>query len=203
MVKSKWENVLQACNQKDKIALGIYFDGKWYHQNIKFLSKLFDFCLLCEDNTCLEFALQSVAERFNVPVCSLAYNFNLPILAMMKNKKCFEYLVSILNNLNYPVCYHSKYKPLLHFACENLDDVAVGILLKYGANVNHVHYTLSPLEYALCSFETTKIDLLKRIVQMLLFVGANADCVKLNVGLAKCPLLPQIIAARDYGESCY
>jgi len=144
---------------------------------------------------------------FGVPalaICSLMFKH------MMISKRGFEYLVSILADINLMRTYDASYTTLLHDACSINDDVAVGVLLNFGADANHVtkYWGENALHIAvkLDTNEYVKRDTLLHVLQMLLLAGVDAHA-KSNWGLMPGEHTPQKCvlgeAARSFARNCY
>jgi len=132
------------------------------------------------------------------------------------------------HTLNTLTCY-----PVLHIACINCEDSAVGVLLKNRANVNvmdygtgnnalhqsmcmRLHYKFNECHYrdklmvVSCDRIMWKLNLLDRIIQMLLLAGANTN-VERNYTMMECDgrtemfSLSRVIneTVGSFTENCY
>jgi len=220
ILNKSWTEISSMCKQKNKRVLKKCLEGRSNKE--PFLRKLFDKCVLYDDGSCLASLLPYVATR-----CGSLFRpsdnmdhvvdyFDLLIISMEKNKKCFEYLVSIAVNINRHVyhCWGSS-MPLLHKACMHVDDSAVSILLKYGVDVNEtdketrnsVLYYVSNT-YNLSKTNTYNLSKTKAsndiIIRMLLFAGfdMNAKNKLQNKSGGSAQILRTIIcAARSFAEN--
>jgi len=133
-----WNEIAFMCKQRNKKQLRECLKGVDRNGIIMIFMEIFNKCITNDDGSCLRSLLPYVSARLKFDDADFVVNyFDLLITSLKKNKKCFEYLISISDGINQRVGYGGS-KPILHRACEQIDDVAVGIILKYGANVNQI-----------------------------------------------------------------
>jgi len=194
LFKKSWKEIAAACKQKNKKILSKHMSRLTYDESVAFLRRLFDRCMRYDDGSCIE-SLLPFAVRFSPASFVKHYTmdhvvdyYHLMFNSMIRNKMCFEYLVGIAKNINRHITnihYNNVSKPLLHRACEINDHIAVGMLLKHGADVNVKEHKTgrNALYYALESFNMFHDS--KRsncIVQMLLLAGINTNIENIEAG---------------------
>jgi len=203
IVNRGWNEIAFACKQKNKKILRECLKVRNHQEcfrnsgdsdclryckdleRSRFLVELFDKCMRYDDGQCLESLLPYIAARYELPVERVVDLFGLMPSSMKLNKKCFEYLVRTADNIDRHVICDYVRTPILRHACEKADDIAVGILFKYGADVNKIKY---------CTYATKALNIAIKlkgryytksmeeslfcIVRMLLFAGY---CVNENI----------------------
>jgi len=228
-VSNSWNKIVIACKQRNKKILKKWFKGLECSEVENRLQKLLNECLLHDDGSCmkslLQFAVNNLKNSLGTDPDKIVDRFNLLTCSMTRNNECFEYLISISKKVNgIRTCRHGccHDEPILYTACKRRDDIAVGILLKYGADVNKqlprsvigCEYLprYGALYYAIMSYEMCVTNRnSNRIVGMLLLAGADTarSCVPAMLMFAMqenslANLRGTICkAVRSFAENCY
>jgi len=251
IVNKSWNEIAFACKQKNKKILRKCLEGcddpkcmrnsgnaeclQNCHDPVKirFIAKLFEKCVIYDtDCQCIESLLPYIAARYEFSMDRIIDEFGLMTSSIRTNRKLFEYLVRTTNNINGHIKVGYARKPILHLACENSDDVAVGILLKYGASVNEKSNGVNALYYAIESYgrphmkaapngswrlchSTGANKISKRIIRMLLLAGCDRRTIiktpimvgfdDVIIGKIEDPDLSRVIceAVKSFAENCY
>jgi len=220
--KNKLRELLSVCENNDVNAMTVLLNNMDSSGHILLLEhcmELFDVCILHDNVQILKLLLLFMSKQNKCGIehvvdniIIIDYKVLFKRIERPMSKHCFEYCVSIFTDINSMRLHGFSFMTPLRYACLTNNNMAVGILLKYGADVNNTHFGENVLHAAIDNYSFVNEKLSFDVIRMLLLAGVDVHAKN------KYNLKPGEIgfdsrdyfglrnigdAARSFAENCY